>query len=64
MALAGGALAGWLVLDPLAAALMGVIAAFDGPVDRRMGAMLAFGNVNAAAYGAGNVGAKPLGTAP
>ena len=37
---------------------------FDAPVDRSMGAMLAFGNVNAAAYGAGSVGAKPLGTAP
>ena len=43
---------------------LGVIAVFAGPVDRRMGAMLAFGDVNAAAYGAGTVGAKPLGTAP
>ena len=31
---------------------------FDAGADRRMGAMLAFADVNAAQYGAGNLGAK------
>ena len=34
---------------------------FDAPADRRLGAMLACGDVNAALYGAGNRGAKPAG---
>jgi sterol desaturase/sphingolipid hydroxylase (fatty acid hydroxylase superfamily) len=32
---------------------------FDGPADQRMGAMLAFRDVNEARYGAANRGAKP-----
>jgi sterol desaturase/sphingolipid hydroxylase (fatty acid hydroxylase superfamily) len=33
---------------------------FEAPGDRRMGAMLAFRDVNAAIYGAGNLGVKPV----
>jgi len=33
---------------------------FDEPADRRLGAMLAFKDVNAPAYGPGNLGAKPV----
>jgi sterol desaturase/sphingolipid hydroxylase (fatty acid hydroxylase superfamily) len=32
---------------------------FEDPADRRVGAMLAFGDVNAPLYGAGSLGAKP-----
>ncbi len=37
---------------------------FESPHDRRIGAMLGFTDVNAALYGAGNVGVKPISQAP
>lgn len=36
---------------------------FEAPADRRLGAMLAFADVNASLYGPGSRGAKPIGSA-
>ncbi|HST00129.1 MAG TPA: hypothetical protein VLJ84_00555, partial [Usitatibacter sp.] len=37
---------------------------FEEPADRRMGAMLAFADVNAPLYGAGSLGARPRPSLP